>query len=353
MTKLKAIFVDDEPEKSDPKRIKRILDEADIDCDLRMPPKFSEIASLECDLFITDLNLAQAQLDEMVYSGKTLSSEYRINFPTTPIVLITQKEIIAAKAKNIRTGNTDLDLIWYKRDAWEDKERFTRELRSLVDAFNALSASQLDWSTIRNLMKTESADEYNALREANPPIQRSNWTVSEIAEWIRCVIIEYPGILLNDNHAAVRLGIDPEDFKSDSDIQGIFQDAQYTGVFREFSRRWWRDRVLEIAADFVLNHGNAQPLLEGFVPTFNQVYGKDLQHSICVWDKKPIAETICYIYQKPVKLRNSLHYRPDNRPASMEPARVSRTAVRGSNKFDELLLDPGSVETAHQWTEGV
>ena len=352
MSKLKAIFVDDEPEKSEPRRIQRILENANIDCDIRTPPKFSEIPGLLCDIFITDLNLAQTESDEVMYSGKTLSSEYRQNFPSTPIVLITQKEVIAAKAKNLRTDNTDLDLIWYKRDAWEDKDRFISELRSLVYGFKALSTSQLDWSAIQNLMNITNEDEYNALREANPPIQRSNWTVSEIAEWIRCVIIEYPGVLLDDKHLAVRLGIDPEDFKSDIDIQKIFQNAQYTGIFHEFGPRWWKDRVLEIGSELILNHGNGQPLLEGFVQTFNQIYKKDLQHSVCIWDEKPIAEAICYIYKEPVKLRNSLHYRPDNRPACMEPARVSRNAVIGSNEFDDLLLDPESVETEHQWAQG-
>lgn len=352
MSKLKAIFIDDEPEKNDPKRIQRILEDAEIECILREPPKFSEIPSLECDIFITDLNLAQAKFDGMMYSGKTLSSEYRLNFPSIPIVLITQKEIIAAKAKNLRTDNTDLDLIWYKRNAWEEKERFITELRSLADGFKSLSGTQLDWASIKKLMNINSEDEYDALREANPPIQRSNWTVSEIAEWIRGVIIEYPGVLLNANHASVRLGIDPDDFVADPNIQEMFQGAQYIGVFHEFGRRWWKDKFIEIAAEFMLNHNSDQPLLEGFVPTFNQAYDKNLQHSVCIWDNEPIAEAICYIYKKPVKLRNSLHYRPDNRPASMEPARVSRKAVIGSNDFDELLLDPGSVETAHQWIEG-
>lgn len=353
MKQFKAIFVDDEPNKSEPKRIKRILDNAGFECELREPPKFAEIASLECDVFITDLNLAQAQLDEMVYSGKTLSSEYRSTFPSTPIVLITQKEVIAAKARNIRTDNTDLDLIWYKRDAWEQKEQFVSELISLIEGFEMLSKSSLGWSAITDLMQTENETEFHELREVNPPVQRSNWTVSEVGEWIRCVVMEFPGVLLSDKHAAVRLGINPDDFAKDSTIHQLFQEAKYTGIFHEFGRRWWKDRLIEIASDFMLDNSNdTQPLLEGFVPTLNKVQDKNLKQSICIWDNQPVAEAICYIYQQPVKLRNSLLYRPDNRPASMEPARISRKAVVESNEFDELLLDPGSVDTANIWIKG-
>lgn len=353
MTKLKAIFVDDETEKRDPQRIKTILDNADIDCELMPPPKFSEINNLGCDIFITDLNLAQAKLDQMTYSGKTLSSEYRLNFPSTPILLITQKEIIAAKAKNLRTDNTDFDLIWYKRDAWEKKDQFIREIKSLISGFHSLSSSQLDWSGIQDVMKTGSGEEYNQLREANPPIHRDNWTISEIAEWIRSTVIQFPGVLLDDCHAAVRIGMNPDDFASDSDLHQLFEDAQYTGVFHEFGRRWWKNRFLEIASEFILEHDSSQSVLSGFVPVFNSVYNKDLQHSYCIWDEKPIAETMCYILHQPVKLRNSLLYRPDNRPSIMEAARVSRTAIVGSNEFDELLLDPGSVSTANQWMKEV
>ncbi|MEO1256808.1 MAG: hypothetical protein AAFY41_18240, partial [Bacteroidota bacterium] len=345
--------VDDEPNKNEPRRIKRILENAGFECELREPPKFGEIANLTCDVFITDLNLAQAQLDEMVYSGKTLSSEYRSNFPSTPIVLITQKEIIAAKARNIRTDNTDLDLIWYKRDAWEQKERFIEELRSLISGFKALSNTSLNWDTVKDLMQTVNEAEFSELREANPPIQRANWTVSEIAEWIRCVVLEFPGVLLNDKYAAVRLGIDPEDFATNPVLHDLFEDAKYKGIFHEFGRRWWKDRLIEIASDFLLdNDQDTKPLVESFALTFHKAYGTKIKQATCIWDEQPIADTICYIYQQPVKLRNSLHYRPDNRPASMEPARVSRKAIVGSNDFDELLLDPGSVETARKWMKG-
>lgn len=52
------------------------------------------------------------------------------------------------------------------------------------------------------------------------------------------------------------------------------------------------------------------------------------------------ADTVCYVLGIPIRIENSLPYRPDDRPAIMDEARISFRAIRESNCFDERYLDP-------------
>lgn len=365
MTNLTAIFIDDEPDKDSTTRVIDILQDGGVKCELNPPPQLENLQDLTCDLFITDFELAKVRMPGITFSGNTLSTEYRNHHPNTPIVLLTQDGIFSKRSRQVRTDNTDLDLIWYKNKVAENPSEFINEVislangfRLLVDEFRAWKDSTgkessnhskpPEWRIILKLMNA-TEEEFSQLREANSPIQRGQWIVPEIAEWIRSVIIEYPGILLDYRHVAVRIGMNPDDFMSDMDLQRLFEPAEYKGIFHEFGKRWWRDRLIEIASELLISNNVNKPLLEGFVPTYNQTYSKTNRHSVCIWDNTEIADTICFIEQKPVKSRNSLLYRPDNRPAIMDQARVSRWAITRNNDFDEFLVDSDSMSIALRW----
>jgi len=145
--------------------------------------------------------------------------------------------------------------------------------------------------------------------------------------------------------------MDPDDFSRDMDLMKLFEPAKYTGIFHEFGQRWWRRQFIDIASDLILTQNISKPLLEAFVPAFNKAFVKQTRHAVCIWDDTTIADSICFIENKPVKSRNSVLYRPDNRPAYMEQARVSRQAITHSNNFDEFLVDPDSADIADHWIE--
>lgn len=370
MTSPSAIFVDDELEKQSTTRIVEILNDGGINCELKPPPRLADVADLICDVFITDFELAKMKLTEVAFSGNTLSTEFRNYHPNIPIVLLTQQGVFSHRSRQVRTDNTDLDLIWYKNDAAENPNVFVREVMSLVSGFASLALEEgnlhnksqfstqsnrsipPEWQALIRLMGA-TEDEYYQLRETTSPIQRGKWIAPEIAEWIRCVVIQYPGVLLDPIHASVRLGMDPEDFFADLELQEMLKPAKYSGIFHEFGERWWKSRLIEIASELLLREGVNRPILESFVPTFNRVFSKSCRHSRCVWDQSEIADSVCYIEKKPVKSRNSVLYRPDNRPATayVEKARVSRWAITRNNDFDEFLVDPDSIDLALRWMD--
>lgn len=73
-------------------------------------------------------------------------------------------------------------------------------------------------------------------------------------------------------------------------------------------------------------------------------HNQSLEPAICIYDKTPIADWVCYVLQKPVKQQNSIPYYPDQRPSVMDQARVSFKAIQESNAFDENLVDSDGYE---------
>ncbi len=90
-----------------------------------------------------------------------------------------------------------------------------------------------------------------------------------------------------------------------------------------------------MAEEFGLNG----PVNRTFTEAIRSKYKIELKLAKCVWDGKPLADQVCYLSHQPVKTQNSLRYYPDNRPSTMDKARVSFRAIRESDDFDEELLD--------------
>jgi hypothetical protein len=81
------------------------------------------------------------------------------------------------------------------------------------------------------------------------------------------------------------------------------------------------------------------PTKRAFKEAFKKKFGSDLSPAICVWDKTPIADWVCYLLHQPVKMANSARYYPDSRPSVMDDARVSFLAIQTHPEFNEEHLD--------------
>jgi len=186
--------------------------------------------------------------------------------------------------------------------------------------------------------------EAHTLREASPPIEGKQWNIPQAANWIRNVVMGFPGILYDDLTSATRLGLDLESFTADAAVKDLFEPAKYRGVFHKYQQRWWRNRLFNIAQTYMVERDISGAVFQKFADAFEREYKRILKHSVCVYDGTEIADWVCYIYNKPVKQRNSIPYYPDNRPAVMDQARVSFKAIQESNDFDASLVDADSYE---------
>lgn len=312
---------------------------------LELPPKRLPGLTDLPEALLIDLDLTTAVVDgeTINYFGSTLASEMRMRHPACPIVLITKPNILTEYKSQIQMleDSIDVDLILDKDEVIKNPGETRAQITSLAVGFQALgSIEQHDWQAVLDLMQAN-PEEANLLREAASPIK--DWTIPQVARWIRKVVMGYPGILYEELTSATRLGINVEAFQ-DQTLQETLKSAKYKGIFSNQGKHWWRNRLYQIAQKLILQHDLKGPVHSIFNKAFYQEYSIQLAPSICVYDNKPVADWVCYVLKKPVKLKHSIPYYPDSRPDVMDQARVSFTAIDESPEFDERLVDADSYE---------
>jgi len=347
MSKIVAYYIDDQASTDAARYQERLSQEESFDCKLVPPPKWDKLEALVIDppdLFLIDyeLSLVQPNGAKAGYVGSTLAAEIRARLPDCPIVLITRESILNQLDRRTRRqlieGGQPCDELIFKSMLDDDLDRTRQMLVTLAEGFRMLG--EIDdkrWDALVGLLKAEE-EEAELLREAAPPLREGEWIVTGAADWIRNVVLEYPGILYDPVNVATRLGISVESFMDDL-VQELVAPAKYEGVFAPPAGRWWKRRIFRLARAFAREQEASGPQSRAFGEAFRKKFDKELAPAICVWDHKPIADWVCYILEQPVKIKHSLRYYPDSRPMVMDDARVSYRAIRESNKFDEELLD--------------
>lgn len=357
----KAIYVDDEHDDNYTTTIKELLEASGVDCELRNPPlDLAEVDEWELDMFIIDFDLASAQVEgkHIGYRGNTLATELRNKKPFCPIVLVSRRNIIRENSPHLTTDRSDVDLILFKNDVLGNEKKISQQILALQDAFAELAQLHEQpyppWSKVLDKLGSDE-DESTKLREAFPPIseeytdderndKRHIWYVPPTIEWIRTVLIGYPGILYDSLHASARLGITKESFLSE-EVQRFFAGAEFKGLLAGYAKRWWADRMVSTAKRLMIDTKVDGPVSLRFADAFKETREQKLEPSRCVFDKEPVADQICYILKKPVKRENSIIYYPDSRPSIMDTARVSINAIRDSDDFDDNLVEASSYTT--------
>lgn len=367
MPKIVAYYVDDEAS-TEGKRYQERLSRAEgFECKLIPPPKWDELGAFitdSPDLFLIDYELSLVQPDgtKAAYQGSTLAAEIRIRLPDCPIVLITRESILGQLDRRTRRQLTEhmqpCDELILKSMLDDDLDGTRQLLISLVNGFHALSnIADKTWEPLVEILGAND-EEAGLLREAVPPLprraelvagaadwirQEREWIVTGAANWVRTVVLGFPGILYDPINAATRLGISVEAFRDDK-VQELMEPAKYVGVFAPPEGRWWKGRLFRIAKELAKEEDVDGPPNRAFAEAFRKRFGRELSPAICVWDRTPIADWVCYVLRQPVKIKNSLRYYPDSRPSVMDDARVSFRAIRESNEFYEELLDSEGVK---------
>ncbi len=347
---IKVLYIDDEaqPSSGEAQHISDLLNKpGEFECVLELPPKtFSKLPNELLDALLVDHDLSSAPEgnDPVSYMGSTLASEMRMRQPSCPIALVTRLHATAAKWQEqfLRQSN-DLDVIIDKDEILKTPERVRTTISILAEGFKALEGvSGRAWETVLELMGADDS-EANQLREAGPPVANGQWNLPQTAKWIRTIVMGYPGILYDELTTATRLGIDMESFRH-SLMQQLLEPARYRGVFSGDEDRWWRGRVFNTAQSLMLKHNLQGTVSDRFREAYHREFDEVLTPSICIFDLTPTADWVCYILKKPVKQENSVPYYPDSRPSVMDQARVSFTAIKGSDAFDESLVDADSFD---------
>lgn len=313
---------------------------------IALPPPsdldLSSMLNIRADIFLIDYELDTRQPDDSFanYQGMTLAARLREKAPEYPIVLLTRPDIQAwSSGQRIARFRGSFDAILYKEHIQSHPDRTLNRLSSLAQGYRLLRESEdRSVDSLLDLLKTDELGQESALR-ATPP--RDGWASVEAASWIRSVLLRYPGILYDSNHAATALGISIDSFEKPP-VQVLLGDATYRGPFAEEKRRWWRHSLFEVAFRVCGGRERDHSLRELFRVAASEKLGTDLQPSRDPQTGVSPADTVCYVLGIPIRIETSLSYRPDNRPSVMDESRVSFQAIQETNDVDEHYLDTSS-----------
>lgn len=347
--KIRTIYIDDD--EKDLEKYKRKFEE-----DLRSKNKFEIVAvnvqkplkdlldkveSEKPELVLADFKLDKPKDDVLIgISGLTLSTALRERFPDIPIVLFTRKDVFNIEDYPSSRGVlSNLNEIVYKIDLF--KKDCLDSLYRLAVGFRRLRETKpKKWNSIFELLGAPEG-EYERLRLSNPSMvsKKSNneWSVVDASNWIRNILIKYPGILHDPIHSATSLGISRNAFSSNA-LQEFFLEAKYTSIFAPLEGRWWGSKLQEIAVSIMDEKDMSLPLQKGFPQAWERENQEKIERSKCIFSGESPAEWVCYILNEPVKIKYSLSYRPDSRPEVMDEARVSFTAIGTSNEVEDELF---------------
>ncbi len=344
-----VLYVDDDPDDSE--RYSHCLNEKGL---ITINPVFAPEHPAELcldpapDLALIDYRLLKHTRAGRAptYRGGTLINYIAEKNEKVPLAVFSTRDILKLYP-NYEKEIQAADLILYKEDITENRKYWKHYLVEYVGDFKKLTATKLSSRTWRSLpqLLNATSNELEDLQRANPPRKESKvtWDPHDLSKWVLRVLFRFPGIFYNSLYAATALGITEDSFLS-KDVQEIFTKAKYDGVFSQLGERyWWRNRLQEYAFKFIREAGFEPNVSDNFSQAFEKIKNKKLAPSICVFSKEEHANSICYLLKQPVKRKYSLEYLPDNRPESMEPARISFKAVLEEN-INKALLPPSDAE---------
>lgn len=343
-----VVFIEDN--ENDLKRYSRILsEESKIIVNSTPPPEHVDELQLSPppDLVLIDYRLTERQSSGafVTYRGGTLANYVAERFPATPLVILSTRDVFDLFPNYIDEIRS-VDWVLYKDDINKDPRIGRNFLITLVQGFKKLAKVSQDartWQTLLRLLEADSSFNESLERSSPPRIEKNGkWQVHSIARWILRVLFEYPGILYDSLYASAMLGIRERDFLRD-EVQDIFKDTSYRGIFAGIKDLWWKDKLQRLAFRIIRSVKLDPILSENSRIALEKIIGIQLKPLICVFSKEKNANTICHVLEKPVKMKYTLGYLPDSRPEAMDMARVSFKAILEED-IDEHCLPSADAE---------
>lgn len=307
------------------------------------------------DGFIIDWRLDMIVLEgsKSLYSyrGGTITQELRSRIAEKeiedkPIVLWSTEEILNVSLGS-GTAQDLFDLKFYKEDIAEYPEVVNSELKSIVRGYSIIDIPI-------NAKKLLEADEINLDIRLINELEKMK-TSHKVTQLVLKNLIERPGLLIDENRLAAKMGIDIEESTDWNELLALLpSESKYSGPFSDGWPRWWKkgidnwwrsldsknrslssmkaeDRVEKIK--MLLNLEKivpAKPLLPYYQSTFT---------TICEFTKKPLDPIDGVIIDEPepepwqdrryISIEVALRRESDFRPHPTEYKRLQEIKSKG------------------------
>ena len=246
------------------------------------------------DLAIVDHFLTAARGEgRLLARGSSVAEALRQEWHDCPIVGITG----AAKRQDI---DVHKEHVYDELHAADRFRHFAGCLRIMATGFKAVSARRIvKVDDILELLRTP-ADDTERLRKSLPDDLKGDLSDCSVATrlyaWLRAVLFERPGFLLDRMWTATLTGIKESSF---SKVERLLRPAKYTGIFAYPNReRWWAGMVREIIYTQCAPTGSEMPWELG-----HRLPGVDRgDHSRCAASGEDLPETVAFLDAQTDKL---------------------------------------------------
>ena len=230
-----------------------------LSIELRPPALFddeiNQISKSGCDGLLLDLRLDKSPSADGVrvnYRAISLAQELRTRMtegaiPSFPLVLWSVDANFQESYDRDKTGHDLFDFHFSKRRIDIDAEKISQELVALAKGYAKINT--LRSRTIKNIYARliDLEDEFEVLdvRLANHIATERGYPTHVFADSLLNDLIRCSGPLVNEEHLAVRLGINYSESEDwEKLISKFANDAKYTGVFGDNWPRWWMYKII-------------------------------------------------------------------------------------------------------------
>lgn len=189
---------------------------------------------------ILDYKLTEGKGEQACFDAPTVAQFVRtLHVKDTldiPIVLMSNQTIYTNNYKKDFTSQDLFDFTITKQDFNRDKIEFGKKLISFIEAYSKIKS---DKNLLLSLGLKKEEKIHSRIALASGKVQKNIYKVSSL---IYEDIISSIGITIGEEVLAARLGIaiNSDDWK---EVLKSLEESRYKGVFSDFKKRWWMDKV--------------------------------------------------------------------------------------------------------------
>lgn len=334
------LYIEDEYADS----IKTDIESNGVSVDVLQPSGF------EADL----ANIYQEGYDAYLMDFRLTSGKGKVDAPTFATTLRTdgtnQRKvpiIMVSTEKNLPHFENDFtsqdlfDVVIGKEAFRREHQRYTNRIKTIIDAYRNIQASQFNVLSILQIDNTDKLD-YRFLSLLEKFSSRG-----DIYGYLRTInnsLIRAIGPLVGPDVLAARLGIDKtcEDFQKLLSIPE-FACCKYTGVLSQTYERWWFDKIQQLwgtLTDSSMRRTSAQVRVD----ILNRKFGLKLETALPLdMATSSTFWTICHENKRPLDPSDGFQYRNRHIDEWLEPEYISLISAL-ENPAQQVYLSPRDRE---------
>jgi hypothetical protein len=188
-------------------------------------------------------NLVKYSAEALAQHLRFLATE-RVLKKDIPIILCSMNYGFKSHYKRDSTGHDLFDEVYEKMEFTDHHSKVVGELYSLAEAYNILQTGTPTWETV---LAAPKGIELDARLVNNMATYIENMVPHSLVKFLLNEVVKKPGILIDEDILAARLGIDKNE---SSDWQNILDKTinpkmKYSGLLGNGWSRWWADGLIQ------------------------------------------------------------------------------------------------------------